>query len=212
MGSTGRGRSGDHGDDGNRRPRTGDGLVEGSNRATQTRKALVEAARQAIGEVTFPGLRIDDIVERAGTSHGTFYLYFANKDELLDELLDLARADFESVGAELPDVDGPDAQAEMRSWIRRLVEIVRRHDPILRAHFSSPGRASPTQPLREHMARWVSRQSGDPEMHPMTVAVTLTSAATGIAVLQPDDDMLDTLTRIALLLICGPDALVAPEP
>jgi AcrR family transcriptional regulator len=42
----------------------------------------VEAALAEFGEHGFQAVRVDDIVRRAQTSHGTFYLYFANKEDL----------------------------------------------------------------------------------------------------------------------------------
>ena len=48
----------------------------------EVREALLKAAGEAFSESGFEGARLGDIVERAGTSIGNFYKYFANKDEL----------------------------------------------------------------------------------------------------------------------------------
>ena len=45
------------------------------------------------GELGFEALRVDDIVLAAGTSHGTFYLYFyfSSREDLLGTLIPTRR-------------------------------------------------------------------------------------------------------------------------
>lgn len=47
----------------------------------------MESADTLIHEQGFPSLRIEEIVERAGLSIGTFYLYFEGKDDLFVNLV-----------------------------------------------------------------------------------------------------------------------------
>jgi len=55
-----------------------------SSRATRaTRERLLRAAREAFGKLGFVATRVDDIVEHAGVSHGTFYRYFQDKKDVL---------------------------------------------------------------------------------------------------------------------------------
>jgi len=51
------------------------------------RQRLLEAADSLIHEQGFPSLRIEQIVERAELSIGTFYLYFESKDDLFVNLV-----------------------------------------------------------------------------------------------------------------------------
>src|SRR6266478_4843502 len=53
----------------------------------QTLRNLLEAGLAEFDERGFQAVRVDDIVRRAQISHGTFYLYFANKDDLFRTLL-----------------------------------------------------------------------------------------------------------------------------
>ena len=53
----------------------------------EVRRRLLEAADQLIHEQGFPALRIEEIVERAKLSIGTFYLYFESKDDLFINLV-----------------------------------------------------------------------------------------------------------------------------
>ncbi len=53
----------------------------------EVRRRLLEAADKLIHERGFPALRIEEIVERANLSIGTFYLYFESKDDLFINLV-----------------------------------------------------------------------------------------------------------------------------
>ena len=52
----------------------------------RTRAKLLDAALGVFRERGYAGARIDDITRSAGTSHGAFYLYFANKQDVLEAL------------------------------------------------------------------------------------------------------------------------------
>lgn len=51
-----------------------------------TRERLLAAARESFGKLGFVATRVDDIVEQAGVSHGTFYRYFQDKKDILVRL------------------------------------------------------------------------------------------------------------------------------
>ncbi|HEY1740702.1 MAG TPA: helix-turn-helix domain-containing protein, partial [Acidimicrobiia bacterium] len=53
---------------------------------SETRLRLLDAGLAVFAERGYHAARVDDIVRAAETSHGTFYLYFANKEELLRDL------------------------------------------------------------------------------------------------------------------------------
>lgn len=59
----------------------------------ETRARLLSASREAFAALGYVGTRVDDIVERAGLSHGTFYRYFRDKEDALIRLAeDVGRA------------------------------------------------------------------------------------------------------------------------
>ena len=63
-----------------------------SARGERTRRRLLEAAERIFAEVGYHDASIVKITEAAGVGQGTFYLYFASKKEIFDELvLDLNR-------------------------------------------------------------------------------------------------------------------------
>jgi len=56
-------------------------------RAGDTRQVLLVAAREAFEELGYRATTVAEIVSRAQTARGTFYLYFRNKDEVFAEVL-----------------------------------------------------------------------------------------------------------------------------
>lgn len=57
-------------------------------RGTRTRAKLLEAAEHVFAESGYTEASIVRITERAGVAQGTFYLYFASKLEIFEELVD----------------------------------------------------------------------------------------------------------------------------
>jgi AcrR family transcriptional regulator len=58
-----------------------------SPRGVETRQKLLDAAEQIFADVGYPDASIVKITEAAGVGQGTFYLYFASKQEIFDELV-----------------------------------------------------------------------------------------------------------------------------
>jgi AcrR family transcriptional regulator len=97
-------------------------------------RKLLDAGMQVFAERGYHAARVDDIVRAARTSHGTFYLYFANKEDLLralavdcaDEMTRLA----DGIGPIGPDELGA---RELHSFLDRFVTTYRQFGPIIRA-------------------------------------------------------------------------------
>lgn len=58
-----------------------------SPRGTRTRQRLLEAAESVFGELGYHDASVVKITEAAGVGQGTFYLYFASKQDVFDELV-----------------------------------------------------------------------------------------------------------------------------
>ena len=58
-----------------------------SPRGLETRAKLLEAAEHVFGELGYVDASIVKVTEAAGVGQGTFYLYFASKQEIFDELI-----------------------------------------------------------------------------------------------------------------------------
>ncbi len=96
-------------------------------------RRLLEAALAEFDEHRFQAVRVDDIVRRARTSHGTFYLYFANKEDLFKALVQDALHDMAIVADEFPVVTRNAAgRAALLSWVRSFCRTYAAHAPVLR--------------------------------------------------------------------------------
>ena len=51
-------------------------------RGRNTKRRLLDAGAEVLATKGYHATRVDDVVKLAQTSHGTFYLYFSNKEEL----------------------------------------------------------------------------------------------------------------------------------
>ena len=99
----------------------------------QTVQRLLDAGLAVFDELGLSAARVEDIVRRAKTSHGTFYLYFSNKDDLLRTLLQDALHDIAIVTGEFPVVTSNDAgKAALRRWVGHFSDIYGKHATVLR--------------------------------------------------------------------------------
>ena len=81
----------------------------------------------------FQAVRVDDIVRRARTSHGTFYLYFSNKDDFFKALLRDALHDMGVITDAFPVVTRNDAgRAALRQWVHSFCETYAAHAAVIR--------------------------------------------------------------------------------
>lgn len=96
-------------------------------------RKLLEAGVIEFEERGFNGVRVDDVVRRAGISHGTFYLYFANKEDLFKALLRDALHDMEIVTGDFPVVTSDERGLRLlREWVRKFSAAYATHGTVLR--------------------------------------------------------------------------------
>lgn len=103
-------------------------------RGKRTLRKLLDAGAEVFARRGYHAARVDDIVKVARTSHGTFYLYFANKEDLFralatqvaEQMIDLA----ESLG---PIGSGRAGERELRAWLERFGDLYDRYGPVVRA-------------------------------------------------------------------------------
>src|SRR5487761_1447550 len=99
----------------------------------ETVRRLLEAGMIEFEERGFQGVRVDDVVSRAGISHGTFYLYFSNKEDLFKALMKDALHDMESVAGDFPVVTSDDTGLKvLRQWVRKFFKAYAAHGTVLR--------------------------------------------------------------------------------
>lgn len=97
-------------------------------------RKLLDAAMVVFARRGYHAARVDDIVKVARTSHGTFYLYFSNKEDLLRALVAEAGEVVAALDSSLGTVDpGADGWNELRSWMSQFSDAWQRYAPVLRA-------------------------------------------------------------------------------
>ncbi len=103
-------------------------------RGKLTKRKLLDAGAQVFAAKGYFATRVDDIVKVARTSHGTFYLYFANKEDLFralaGEVADAMRALAERLAPLRPGTPG---RAELRAWIEQLSDLYEHYGAVIRA-------------------------------------------------------------------------------
>lgn len=102
-------------------------------RVERTHRALRTALSLAILERGWDDVSVRDVCKRAGVARSTFYLHFADKEELLLSGLDELRAELERIVKSSPD-------GALR-FVRPLIEHVRAHDRLRSLVDKRSGRA-----------------------------------------------------------------------
>lgn len=175
-------------------------------------RRLADAGMRVFAERGYHQSRVDDIVRAARTSHGTFYLYFANKEDLLRALaVDCAQA-MDALAEEIGPIDATDEGfAQLRAFLERFVTTYRRYGVVIRAWMEDQVSDREVDRLGvrafTNIASALGRrmdESGAHESDDSTAAVAalmalverfsyaLSSRDLGF----DDDEMLDSLTRI----------------
>lgn len=97
-------------------------------------RKLLDAAMEAFDRRGYHATRVNDVVEIAKTSHGTFYLYFSNKEDLLHALVAEAASEAENLYQTL--LQAPDGNAsweDLRAWVGKYSVLWTRFAPLFRA-------------------------------------------------------------------------------
>ncbi|MGZ4691281.1 MAG: TetR/AcrR family transcriptional regulator [Acidimicrobiia bacterium] len=103
-------------------------------RGQRTRQRLLDAGVDVFAKRGYHSARVDDIVKVAKTSHGTFYLDFANKEDLFRALAEEVAGEMRSLADSLPPVT-PDTAgaAALRAWLGSFADLYEHYGPVIRA-------------------------------------------------------------------------------
>lgn len=168
---------------------------------TATRERLLDAATVVLADRGYHAARVDDVVARAKVSHGTFYLYFPNKEALLVALAERCAAELGALTAALGDVPaGPSGRAAVRRWLDEFVAIYRSYGVVIRS--------------------WVENQVDNPELTQLgldTFAEIADALTDRMRASHPDDaelrvtalvSMIERFTFLVVTSDLGPDDVV----
>ena len=106
-------------------------------RSRETLRRILDAARALLRQRDFEEISIDDIVERAGSSKGSFYQRFGDKDSLLVYLLHEEHEAAKKMWSELLDPDrwrNASLGTVLDAFLDRMMKIYRDHATLMRAY------------------------------------------------------------------------------
>jgi AcrR family transcriptional regulator len=103
-------------------------------RGQRTVRRLLDAGAEVFATQGYHAASVDHIVRHARTSHGTFYLYFASKEDLFRALAIDVAEEMRDLTDQLGPIE-PTARGlrELRAWVGRFVALGQRHGPVIRA-------------------------------------------------------------------------------
>jgi AcrR family transcriptional regulator len=96
-------------------------------KSDRTRRRILTAAKHLFDRRGYRDTTVDDITRRAEIAHGTFYLYFRGKSEILRELSVTALAEFDSIATR----EFQSAE-EVRALVRQTLEVYQRNRLTMR--------------------------------------------------------------------------------
>lgn len=105
--------------------------VEKNTARAGRRRQILHTAKRIFSEKGFYSASISDIIDEAGIARGTFYLYFSNKRDIFDNLLNHL---LEELDQRVRPVDltpgNPEPLEQVRDNIRRVLELVQKEPEL----------------------------------------------------------------------------------
>jgi AcrR family transcriptional regulator len=195
----------------------------------RTMRRLLDAAMVAFDQRGYHDTRVNDVVKIAKTSHGTFYLYFSNKEDVLRALFAEAGNDARELADVLsrpPAAGGTPEWTDVREWVSTYSDLWRRYGALFRA-WTDLARIDPelTEVLRQtfalmadalvaHISPEVSSVDVDPQVAAMAVLSMLDRfhAMREFAHQPIDDAALDTLATLVFRALFDESTVKGSRP
>src|SRR5215467_10070699 len=176
----------------------------------QTVHNLLEAGLAEFDEKGFQAVRVDDIVRRAQISHGTFYLYFSNKEDLFKALLRDALHDMAVVTDAFPVVTRNEAgRAALQRWVHQFCDTYAAHATVIQTLSQAEIVGEDVWGdglkllfrLAEAMAQGMTAATGPAEHAELTAVACLmmlerVNYLMSVEVMLPRDEMVERITAI----------------
>lgn len=99
-------------------------------RGRKTRQQLLDAGSAVLPKRGYHNTRVDDIVEAAGVSHGSFYRYFNSKDHLFHVLAEEAATAMVELVSSFPEGAEPEP---LHGWLDRWFTTYRENGGVISA-------------------------------------------------------------------------------
>ncbi|MGA2210232.1 MAG: TetR/AcrR family transcriptional regulator [Acidimicrobiales bacterium] len=100
----------------------------------RTLAKLLDAAEAELGDHGYHGARMVRIAKAAGVAHGTLYVYFTDKDDLLAALQIDVDAELRAVLLAMPAIEqGEGGSDALRAWAEAVCGVFQRHAAVLQA-------------------------------------------------------------------------------
>jgi AcrR family transcriptional regulator len=96
-------------------------------KSDRTRRRILNAAKHLFDRRGYRDTTVDDITRRAEIAHGTFYLYFRGKSEILRELSDAALSEFDGIATH-----EFRTREEVSALVRQMLEVYQRNRLMMR--------------------------------------------------------------------------------
>lgn len=98
---------------------------------SERRDAIVRAAERVFGKLGYHAASITEVIDAAGISRGTFYLYFDGKSALFLELIERFIG-FVTAALQVVDAAGPDPAQRIHENVQRIVDVALDHPELTR--------------------------------------------------------------------------------
>lgn len=184
-------------------------------RSIAAQAAIIEATLTLFAERGYDRTHIDNIIERAGVSSGSFYRYFTSKQELLLLLMDDYLAYLEALGFDQLVITEADAASAVRDALHRAVGAETRYAGLWRAwRDASRSDASlserrlaveawMTATVAKAVERAIAAGVGDGAIAPSTIAFVATSMVWALADVSPArlDDLVAGVAHVLVRAI-----------
>jgi AcrR family transcriptional regulator len=168
-----------------------------SRKGAQTRARLLDAAKEVFESSGFFEVRISDIAERAGLSHGSFYHYFESKEEIFREVAEVQEEQLSAHSVIDSGLLATSSHATMRDRLREsnrrylkdyrdesrimgVIEQVSRYDDQVAAARFARSRQYTAQ-AAEAIRHLQQQQLADSSLDPTIAAAALTAMVTRFA-------------------------------
>jgi len=97
-------------------------------------RKLLDAGAEVFATRGYHAARVDDIVKLARTSHGTFYLYFSNKEDLFRALAAEVADEMQHLAEALAPLEpGPAGRNALAAWLGDFAALYERYGAVIRA-------------------------------------------------------------------------------